>query len=257
MTEPTGRFLLALALTALACTVPASPQVNILCLGDSITQGGRNDRDEFTYRLPLQRLLLEAGVGCDFIGSRTAGLHADAIWPEVAPGLPFDPDHEGYYGHKTADAVSKMIDAWTPAGPAPDIVLIHLGTNDQKNPPYDQTVKAPLAEAIAFLREQDPNVAILLGQLNFNDSPGAFRIMAEICELKKELNTQESPIVIVHHYRDWHEDPEDPDSDTFDWAHPNPQGQEKMAARWFEAMRPFLHLGNFSRPLQQFDLKKP
>jgi lysophospholipase L1-like esterase len=36
------------------------------------------------------------------------------------------------------------------------------------------------------------------------------------------------------------EDPKREGADTFDWAHPNPQGQKKMADRWYEAMKPFL-----------------
>ncbi len=213
--------------------------VRILCLGDSITQGGRKDRDEFTYRLPLQRMLHEAGVSFDFIGSRKAGLHPDAVWPEVAPGVPFDPDHEGYYGNKTTDAVRKMIAAWSPTGPAPDIVLIHLGTNDQAKP---QNVRASLEKAISFLREKNPRVVILLGHLCFNDSPGAFRIMAETSALAKAANTADSPITTVPHYQNWREDPAASDTDTFDWSHPNPQGQRKMAEKWFHAMKPHLKL---------------
>jgi len=34
--------------------------------------------------------------------------------------------------------------------------------------------------------------------------------------------------------------PDKPQSDTFDWAHPNPQGQMKMAKAWFNALTPFL-----------------
>ena len=30
------------------------------------------------------------------------------------------------------------------------------------------------------------------------------------------------------------------DSDTFDWAHPSPQGERKMAAAWLAAMKPYL-----------------
>lgn len=209
-------------------------------MGDSITQGGKRGRDEFTYRLPLQRLLNQADIAYDFIGSRTRGLHPDAAWPEVAPGVPFDPGHEGYYGHKTRMVVDKVRAAWTDNTPAPDIVLIHLGTNDQKRGDYAKTVKEPLREFITFLREKNPEVVILLGHLNFNDSPGAFRIMAELSELKAEADTDTSPVRTVPHYQGWNENPGHPESDTFDWAHPNPRGQEKMALAWFRAMRPFL-----------------
>ena len=55
-------LVLAVGLS-LAATGEAVPQKNftILCVGDSITQGGKTDREEWTYRLPLQRLLQTSG----------------------------------------------------------------------------------------------------------------------------------------------------------------------------------------------------
>jgi hypothetical protein len=50
----------------------------------------------------------------------------------------------------------------------------------------------------------------------------------------------ESPVIAVRHCEGWKENPDAPDSDTFGWAHPNPQRQRKMAEKWFEAMKPYL-----------------
>jgi hypothetical protein len=58
------------------------------------------------------------------------GLNPDAKWPDKN-GAAFDLDHEGHYGWKTAavrDNLAKWSESW---GAAPDIALIHLGTNDQ------------------------------------------------------------------------------------------------------------------------------
>ena len=46
-----------------------------------------------------------------------------------------------------------------------------------------------------------------------------------------------SPVITVHHYKDWIENSEKENADTFDWAHPNPNGQKKMAVKWFEAIK--------------------
>jgi hypothetical protein len=54
------------------------------------------------------------------------------------------------------------------------------------------------------------------------------------------LNTKASLVVAVDHYKGWVEDPSQPETDTFDWAHPNPRSQEKMAWNGFNAMRPYL-----------------
>ena len=232
-------FLLMLLTASFAPSAQPDP-IRILCVGDSITQGGKEDRPEYTYRYPLQQKLYAAGIPFDFIGSRQTGLQPGATWPEIAPGIPFDPDHEGYYGNKTADVVHQVEAAWSDTSPAPDFVLIHLGTNDQKAEDHAASVQAPLREFIGFLRSQNPRVVILLGHLNFNDSAGAFTIRPLVQTLAEELTTPDAPIITVAHYKGWQEKPDAPGADTFDWAHPNPQGQEKMATHWFAAFQPYL-----------------
>ena len=202
----TQYLLLAFLFCSSLCPALADVSSNaapyrVLCVGDSITQGGRTGREE---------------------------------------GVMFDPDHEGYYGAKTKDALAKVMAAWNDQASPPDFVLIHLGTNDQGNTPHEETVQKPLREFVAFLRTKNPRVVVLLGHLNFNDSKGANSIRPLVEALASELNTPESPVATVHPYKGWFEMPDKPQSDTFDWAHPNPQGQMKMAKAWFEAMRPTL-----------------
>jgi lysophospholipase L1-like esterase len=240
MTNRHGILLPALLCSGLLLPITSaqSRPVRILPLGDSITQGGRADREEYTYRLPLAHLLADAGAAFDFIGSLTNGLNPQAAWPEHK-GVPFDRDHEGHYGWKTA-AVRDHLAEWMPKwGGAPDIVLVHLGTNDQSPEDYDATIVQPLKAIIGMLREQNPQVVVLVGHLNFNGG-AALKIRPLVETMAAELSTPTSPVATVHHYKGWHERPEDPETDTFDWAHPNPQGQRKMAQNWFDAMRPYL-----------------
>jgi lysophospholipase L1-like esterase len=207
--------------------------LRILPLGDSITQGGRADRPEYTYRLPLYRMLKEEKVEFEFVGSMTAGLQPEAIWPS-----PFDPHHEGHYGWKTAQVRDHLAE-WMPkwSGP-PDIALIHLGTNDQGSDPQTAIVQ-PLTDIVGMLRKANPKVVVLVGQIDFNGG-AALQIHPAVAEMAKSLNQKGSPVIAVDHYKGWVEDPSKPDSDTFDWAHPNPKGQEKMAQNWLRAMRPYL-----------------
>ncbi|MDD4227296.1 MAG: GDSL-type esterase/lipase family protein [Mariniphaga sp.] len=214
--------------------------VRILCVGDSITQGGKNSQPEHTYRLPLQMLLRERKISFDFIGSRQKGLHEDVLWPEIAEGVPFDPDHEGYYGHKTEAVCTKVMEAFAGYTEYPDIVLVHLGTNDQKEGNYENTVGLPLRNFIGFLREKNPNVAVFLGHLNFNHGEVAEAIRVVVEKVAADLNLPQSPITTVHHYKGWRENPENVYTDTFDWAHPNLKGQEKMAVNWMQAMEPWI-----------------
>jgi lysophospholipase L1-like esterase len=212
--------------------------VRILPLGDSITQGGRNDRAEHTYRWPLFQMLKDDKVDFDFIGSLKTGLHGDARWPDYQ-GQPFDADHEGHYGWKTA-AVRDKLAEWLKGYPAPpDIALIHLGTNDQNAPDHTVAVVEPLKAIVALLRAANPKVAVLVGHLNFNGG-AALKIRPLVEQMATELSTAESPVVTVHHYQGWVENPQAEGTDTFDWAHPNPQGQRKMAEKWYAGMKAYL-----------------
>ena len=232
-----SRPLAAVVLVVLAAAAAAGEPVRILPLGDSITQGGRAET-EYTYRWPLYKMLTDAGVAFDFIGSQDKGVRPAAEWPEYK-GRAFDMDHEGHYGWTTG-AVADKLAAWAEAWSAPpDIALVHLGTNDLRSEDYRKSVVAPVRRIAAILRRQNAEVVILLGHLNFNQG-AALKVRPLVERLARELHTAKSPVVTVHHYQGWTADPAAKDTDTLDWAHPNLQGQRKMAEKWFAAMKPFL-----------------
>ena len=88
--------VLALTSLLLPASGPAGGPVRVMPLGDSITQG-----------------------------------RANRFYVETAPTEGFDHDHEGHWGWR-AEEVLARIGEW--AGEAkPDVVLIHLGTNDIGN----------------------------------------------------------------------------------------------------------------------------
>jgi hypothetical protein len=216
-----------------------SRKISILPLGDSITQGGKTDRDEFTYRYPLYCMLKDANIDFKFIGSLTNGLQEGAAWPKYK-GEEIDLHHEGHYGWKTA-AVDEKIDEWMLEwSDSPDIALIHLGTNDRKADDFNKSTILPLESIINKLRNLNPNVVVLIGHLNFNDDVNATRLRPLVEKSAEGMTTIESPVITVHHYKGWIENPDKENSDTFDWAHPNPNGQKKMAKNWYEAMQPYL-----------------
>ncbi len=241
-------FTLTIALAFVFGSVMMKQPLRILCVGDSITQGGKKTQAEYTYRLPLQILLHEQKIPFDFIGSRQKGLHEEVEWPDVAEGVPFDPDHEGFYGNKTEAVCRKVKENFATYTTVPDIVLVHLGTNDQKAGDFEKNVGDPLRDFISFLRTKNPKVVILLGHLNFNNGAAALDIRAVVEKVAHDLNSKNSQVVTVHHYKGWRENPDDIYSDTFDWAHPNLKGQEKMAVNWFKAMRSYL--GDYSHKSQ-------
>jgi lysophospholipase L1-like esterase len=230
--------LLCSALVAGVLSVAQAKPIVIVPIGDSITQGGRADRAEYTYRYPLFWKLKEAGYDVDFVGSLKSGLQPDAKWPDKN-GVAFDPDHEGHYGWKTK-AVRDNLAQWSASWAAPpDVALIHLGTNDQDTKDINADIVQPLRDMVTFLRSKNPRVAVLIGHLNFNGGR-AVEIRPLVDAMAQEVSTKDSPVMTVATYEGWVENPDMPGTDTFDWAHPNEQGQAKMADKWFAAMKPLL-----------------
>jgi lysophospholipase L1-like esterase len=230
-------------LAAFALTALEGRTINIVPIGDSITQGGKVGREEYTYRYPLYYMLREAGYEVDFIGSLEKGLQPEASWPEK-DGVPFDPDHEGVYGIRTVPALERLPAAMEKWEKVPDIALIHLGTNDQasvnENPANARKdVAEPLAEMIGLLRAKNPEIVVCVAHLHFN-AGASLKIREAVEAMAGELSTGTSPVLTVDMWKGFQPNPEARGADTFDWAHPNPAGQLKMARKWFAAMQPYL-----------------
>ena len=110
-----------------AADEPSAP-LKIMPLGDSITSGyiladadnPRPDSVRTGYRNQLWYMLDNAGFSADFVGSEISG---QAISP------PFDTDHEGHRGWHSFDIAEYTYGYMVNS--APDMVLLHIGTNDQ------------------------------------------------------------------------------------------------------------------------------
>jgi len=233
-----NRFLIpaaTLAFLTLTLSAQSAEPVRILPLGDSITQGGAKP-DEYTYRLPLFRMLKDAGVNFDFVGSRQQGLKGDFEWPRI-DGEPFDTDHEGVYGIRTAKALARLPEAMKKWDETPDIAIIHLGTNDLKSPEtFHEDVIVPLRDIVGLLRRGNPEVVVLLSHLHWPSGP-AGNLRERVEALAAGLDSDLSPVRTVS-YQDGFETK--PGTDLLDGAHPGPSGSEKMARAYFEAMQPWL-----------------
>ncbi len=223
------------------------PPIRILCVGDSITQGGSEKRQEYTYRFALYRMIESMGVNVDFVGSQTRGSDANFAWP-----ADFDADHEAYGGCGVAE-VRNRLQRTLPTFEPPDIVLIHLGTNDQEHHHnFTRHIGQPLADMIDLLRVRNPAVVILVAHLNFNGGK-SLKTRPVLEKVAGEKHTAQSPVVTVKHFEGWVENPRRAGHDCHDWVHPNPRGEQKMAEKWFAAMIPFLGLdkSRFHKPSRE------
>ena len=130
------------------------------------------------------------------------------------------------------------IEPWL-AKNTPDIVLIHLGTNDvlQQRPLDD--VMADMETLITVLRRYNSNIKFFVATLipvapSFPDS----RIEEFNYCLKQampQLSQPVSPLVLVDQFKGF-----DALNDTYDGVHPNASGEKKMSMKWFMALEAVL-----------------
>jgi lysophospholipase L1-like esterase len=222
---------------------------NILCLGNSITNGV----DTFSsYRRDLWQMLHAGNYNFDFIGSWSK----HHMGTEV-PVPDFDMDNEGHSGWTFQDILKPP--SWDSARGnlhewiktyTPDIVLIELGTNDVFQCRTVEQMFDNLNVILYLLREKNQHVKAFFAQipplgaqwadkkLCKNDTTyhdAIINLNKQIALYAKEHSTTQSPIIVVDQYTGV-----DPSVDMFDDIHPNTKGEKTMADRWFNAIKPYL-----------------
>jgi lysophospholipase L1-like esterase len=193
----------------------AGRAVKIMPLGDSITWGVGSSTTS-SYRADLWRLLTaDAGLAVDFVGSGQSG------------SLP-DTDNEGHSGWRI-EQITASIDGWL-AATTPDVVLLHIGTNDM-NQNFDvANAPARLGQLLDHIRADVPGAIVVVAAVvpstdpavnarinSFNAAvPGvvASRPNARFADLNSTVSN----------------------ADMADTLHPNDGGYAKMASLWYTAL---------------------
>lgn len=185
--------------------------IRIMPIGDSITEGGSTF---VTYRVPLAAKLAKAGYHAEFVGSRQS----------------FGLRHEGY-GGKNAEFLAATVPANFQKFPA-EIALIHAGHNHFVEEKPVPSILAATESLIVALRGINPLVVVLLAQVI---PSGKLPKYAYIPELNTGLVALAQRLKVVGVDQamgfDWR-------ADTIaDHVHPNAQGAEKLAERWFTHLK--------------------
>lgn len=190
--------------------------VRVMPLGDSITDGSDVPGG---YRINLWQHMAARGYTVDFVGSEANG-----------PGELGDRDHEGHPGWRI-DELEAHIEGWL-RNANPRSILLHIGTNDM-NQGYDlANAPARLSALIDKIRAHAPLVELFVAQLTPEANPvweeriRAFNAAIPGVVAQKGLRT---------HLVDMHS--AITTADLGDGVHPNRTGYDKMAARWFAALR--------------------
>jgi lysophospholipase L1-like esterase len=234
--KPLLLTLLAFLVGALSLVVATPAQsapapIRIMPLGDSITAGPG------CWRAYLWNHLQTTGfTNIDFVGSQPGG--------GCPGGFPYDPDDEGHGGFAaTGIADQNQLPPWLAAA-RPDVVLMHLGTNDMWGGTIPvSAVLAAYTKLVGQMRASNPAMKIVVAQIIPMNPPGCTTCATEVRALDDAipswaagLTTTQSPIVVADLWTGF-----DTVADTVgDGVHPNDAGFQKMAARWYPALTPLI-----------------
>ena len=112
-------FLLLTVLVANFFTFKASAKLVVYPVGDSITWGATVAGG---YRSPLYQKLTAAGYDVDMVGSTTS--FSDQVLRDAGE------EHHDGHGGWTILQIDQQIERWLQLFEVPDVILIHIGTND-------------------------------------------------------------------------------------------------------------------------------
>jgi len=202
-------------------------KTTIMPLGDSITEGGGGF---VVYRYSLMAKLAAAGYNVEFVGS-----HATRSQPNSPFGELW---HEGHSG-QNIEYIDQNMDAFYRQNPA-EIILLHSGHNHFEEEKPVAGMLAATRSVINKARAVNPHVTVLLAQVITSGKQPKYSYIPEfnqaLVPLAAELNKPESPVILVNQA-----DGFDPQTDTIaDRVHPSASGAEKMAEKWFQALKKIL-----------------
>jgi lysophospholipase L1-like esterase len=216
------------AAVAFAVTVPASSAqvtaaaaapVRVMPLGDSITGSPG------CWRALLWNQLQSAGVtNVDFVGTL----------PAQGCGVSHDGDNEGHGGILATNmADANQLVPWLSAT-RPDIVMMHLGTNDVWSNRSTTTILAAFSKLVDQMRASNPAMKILVAQIIPMNPSTCSECGARTVALNNAIpgwaasrSTSQSPIVVVDQWTGF-----STSADTNDGVHPVQSGNVKIANRW-------------------------
>ena len=197
--------------------------IKVMPLGDSITEGYTIGG---AYRLKLWQNLENAGLECgvDLVGS---------LDHHSATGLD-DPDHEGHSGWTTG-MILENIDNYMAAA-TPDIVMMHLGTNDIAQEVVDQApanLRSLIDHITAALPEDGKLYVAKIIPMGGIGNPDSINYNTIIEAAVTEKQNEGLPVFLVDAYSIW------PSGSSYyisDWTHPNQQGYDALGDFWFDVI---------------------
>lgn len=203
-------------------TLIFAESIKIMSLGDSITAGHTYQN----YRKPLQRMLKDSGNDVNFVG-----LYMDNFNEAYLDKPSF---YSAIWGIRADTINLYYIKSWM-ENANPDVILLHIGTNDLWQGRTVGATVDSLSSMIDKIRDENPTVVIFLAQIIKMNNPlvneNILQYNNEIETLIENKSTFQSPIYLVDQ-----NDGFDLSIMSYDGVHPNIIGDEFMAKNWYEAL---------------------
>jgi lysophospholipase L1-like esterase len=120
----------------------------------------------------------------------------------------------------------------------PDIVLMHLGTNDVWSNRSPQEITTAFSKLIDQMRASKSSMKILVAEIIPMNPPNCFECGQRVVALNRAIeswaagkNTSSSPITVVDAWTEFNTA-----SMTGDGVHPNDAGNRKLADTWYQPL---------------------
>jgi lysophospholipase L1-like esterase len=148
--------------------------------------------------------------------------------------LDFDQNHEGHVAMR-ADQVLAQAAGWV-SNANPDIVLLHIGTNDIMLGQAVSGVLSEVGQIIDAIRSVKPNIKIIVAQIlpvdGFDAEVAAYN--SGLATLVASKTSGTSPVRLADMFSGFGS------NDKYDGVHPNDTGESKMADRWYDVLATLL-----------------
>lgn len=246
MMRSAGRFLAFVATVGVAVAVLASggqanQPLRVMPLGDSITEGRINTPGVPSYRKTLWDELQADGIDVDLVGSRT-GVRGNPATAEADPGGNWDKDHDGHWGWRTDQILNGnseqpaqgKLSNWLNAHD-PDVVVIHLGSNDLFRGQSVNSTLSELTSIVATIRAKNANATIFISTLIPSDREPAWQPLlnsfnSQLPGWVAARTTGASPVILVNGASGYNV------AWNYDGVHPGTQGQRHLGRRFADAI---------------------
>lgn len=215
--------LVGLAFSVAPRSLATANEIRVMPLGDSLTYGVGSSTGG-GYRLPLWNDLLAEGEHITYVGSRQNGPSG------------FDPANEGHPGWRIDQIADKVV-GWLNTY-QPQIILLHIGTNDILQNDDLENAPARLSSLIDQITSTAPNAMLLVAQIIPLNSGLNSRIIAYNAAIPGIVQFDASKGKHVQNVDIYDAVPVTALS--VDTIHPTDRGYDLMANAWNGALLPLL-----------------